>query len=162
PVHGFALSKDNGVPSQFGTFPAFVAIHGKIATDHRGNDGSGRFYGIPNGGQIFGSSGRRSIAPVGDRMNQNVSDPEIGGFFDQSNQMILVTMDAAIRNQTDEMEPGRFGRLKGFADHWIGGQISVKDRLVDPGKILVNDSSRTEIEASHFRIPHVAFGQYQV
>src|ERR1700693_2797620 len=76
--------------------------------------------------------------------------------------MVLVTMDAAIGKQPDKMEPGPFGRLKCLLDHRITFQLSVEDRFVDPGEVLVNDSSSAEVEVANFRISHLAFGQSDI
>ena len=49
--------------------------------------------------QVFSSSGRRSIAAIRDRVNQNILHAAICRFFYQGNQMALVAMDAAIGKQ---------------------------------------------------------------
>src|ERR1700730_10716573 len=76
--------------------------------------------------------------------------------------MVLVTMAAAIRKQPDEMEPGGFRSHKRLTDHRIGGPFSVENRFVDPGQVLVNDSSSTQIEMTNFGISHLALGQSNV
>ena len=60
------------------------------------------------------------------------------------------------------MESGRFGRLERLVNHRIASEFSVYDRFIDPGEILVNDSSGAEVKVSDFGISHLAFGQTNV
>src|ERR1700748_1957305 len=76
--------------------------------------------------------------------------------------MVLVTMDATVRKEADKMDSGGFSRPERLLDHRIGREFSIQNRFVDPGEILINDSTGAEIEVPHFRISHLPLGQTNV
>ncbi len=52
-----------------------------------------------------------------------------------------------------------FRRAKSFEESVVGEKVSIGDRLVDPGKALIDDSSRTDIQVPDFAVALIPFGQ---
>ena len=76
--------------------------------------------------------------------------------------MILVAMDAAVGDETDEVKPCVCGLGKGLDEHRICRKIAIGDRFIDAGKILIDNASGTEIQVPDFRVPHLSFGQTDI
>ena len=62
-------------------------------------------------------------------------------------------MHAAVGNQPEEMRSMSACRGKRFLQNTIAFQFAVGDRLVNPGKVLINDSARSEIKMANFQLP---------
>lgn len=72
--------------------------------------------------------------------------------------MLVVTMNATVRNQSDKMEPMALRARKSFPRSRIPAEFAFHDRLIDSSEILINDSARPQIEMTYFRVPHLSFG----
>ncbi len=51
---------------------------------------------------------------------------------------------------------------KSFLGNRIASEFPFRDRLIDSSKILINDSARPQIEMTHFRVPHLSFGEADI
>jgi hypothetical protein len=70
-----------------------------------------------------------------------------------------MTVNPAVGNQPEEMKPRILSVIKSLAYHVVRCQLPVDDRFVDSGEILVNNSTGSEIEMTHLRIPHLPIRQ---
>jgi hypothetical protein len=69
-------------------------------------------------------------------------------FAGQSNEMLAVAVYAAIGDQSKEMQAVTPSALESLSHDWIATEFAFRDRLIDAGKILINDSSGAEIKMS--------------
>jgi hypothetical protein len=72
--------------------------------------------------------------------------------------MLVMTVDTAIRDQSQEMEPMPSRFCERLLRHCIALEFAFVDCLVDASQILVNDPAGAEIEMAHFRVPHLTLG----
>jgi hypothetical protein len=72
--------------------------------------------------------------------------------------MILVTVNPSIRHQTDNMNrPSvQIGGSNCPKQSVIFHERAILDGLGDAHDILINNSARSEVEVSHFRISHLS------
>ncbi len=68
-------------------------------------------------------------------------------------------MDAAIRNESDQVEAVAMGGLENFLEDRIMVESAILNGEVDAGELLIDDATCAEIEMSYFGIPHLAFRQ---
>src|ERR1700730_16207123 len=95
-------------------------------------------------------------------MNQNILNTPASSFLDQCDQVVLMTVNPAVGNQPEEMEPRIFRVVKSLVYHLVRCQLPVGDRFVDSGEILVNNSTGSEIEMTDLRISHLPIRQAHI
>ena len=112
--------------------------------------------------RITRSAGRRSIAPVSDRVHENLLHARFLCRRGQRDQMLVVAVHAAIGNQPDKMQPSVARFRKGLPQNFVPLQLAVRDRLVNPGQVLINDPARAEVEMADLGVSHLPCGQPDV
>src|SRR4051812_24466407 len=70
-----------------------------------------------------------------------------------------MAVDATIGYQSEKMEPMSTRLRESFLGDLVSFEFALRNRLVDPGEVLINDSAGAEIQMAHFGIAHLAFGQ---
>ena len=161
-VAPFPLAQHDGVPSELDAVPALVAVHRVIAADDRGDAGAALGGLILDFGQIGLAAGGRGVAAIGERVDEDVAHAGLLGELDHGDELVLMTVNAAIGHQADEMEASAAGLLEGLDKNRVGGQRAVLDGLVDAREVLIDNASSAEIEVADFRIAHLAGGQADV
>ena len=80
----------------------------------------------------------------------------MGGKVDQSQQMLQITVDLAIADKSQQMEPAptQKGMGEGLAEGGIFLKRTLPDRSRDPDDLLVDDSARPDILMADFGISH--------
>ena len=108
------------------------------------------------------ATGRRRIPPIRERVDQNIRYS--GGLrgVRERDEMLVMTVHAAVGNQSKKMEPMAAGARKSFLRDRIAGEFAFRDRLIDSSKILINDSAGPEIEMAYFGVPHLALRQADI
>ena len=150
-----ATSQDDGIPSQLVAFPPLIAIHGIITTDHRGNMRACAASLSGDRGQVIGGAGGRSIAPVGDGVDHDVVDAGFLGRLRQGDEVILMAMHAAIRDETKKVQPVTPRLGKSLLQNLVRPELAIGDGLVDAGEILINDPTGPKIHMADFRVAHL-------
>jgi len=107
------------------------------------------------------STVRRGVPAVHEGMNKNFCKTIFHRHPHQGQQMIKMTVDAAVRNQAQQMQTVVFGRqlLHGGDKDVIFFKFAGFHGPVDPGKILVHDASRADIQMANLGISHLSFRQ---
>ena len=74
--------------------------------------------------------------------------------------MGLLGVNAAVRNETEEMETtaARTRMFHGGDERGVREKISVPDHQINAGDIHMDDSARTNVEVSDLTVAHLAFG----
>ena len=88
--------------------------------------------------------------------------PAALGRLRQRDHVIVMAVHAAIRNQSQQMEPMRARLREAFLQHRITRQFSLRDRLINSSQVLINDSAGAEIQMAHFGIAHLSFRQTDI
>jgi hypothetical protein len=74
-------------------------------------------------------------------------------------------VDAAVGDEAHQVQAAAragAGRLAGGPQYRVLEEAAVGDRVVDPGQVLLDDRSRTEVEVPHFGVAHLAVGQADI
>src|SRR5579871_511640 len=75
--------------------------------------------------------------------------------------MLLLRMDASVRNKPEQMQPPLSGprMFHGIEQYGMLKQLPVLDQQVDARDIHVHDAPRADIQVPDFAVPHLPFGQ---
>ena len=122
---GRSFSENDRLPGELGAFPAFIAVHRKISPNHRGDFCSGSRQFVLTISEVFRPAGGRGVAPVCDRVDHDVVHPGRFGGRGEGDEVILMTVNAAVRDQPDEMQTGRRRFGKSSPECWICREIAV-------------------------------------
>ena len=149
-VHLLADAVNDRIPGELVAVPAFVAIHRVVAPDH-GDDlcveGGELILAI---GEILLAPGRRSVAAVGDGVHGDVLDPGFAGGLGERDQVLLVRVDAAVRDEAEQVQALAFGFLECLGEIRHVGEFVVRDAQVDASEVLVDDAPGAEVEVADF------------
>ena len=85
----------------------------------------------------------------------------LGGQFHHGRQMLLMTVHAAWRQETHNVYRATRadGPINGDTNSLVGKEVTVIDRLGNPGKILIDHPSSAQIHVTNFRITHLPIRQ---
>ena len=81
-------------------------------------------------------------------MDGNTSCAEVDSGIDETVQVALHRMNAAVRYESDEMN--RPCVPDGIDERWIRRQLMARDNLADADDVLIDDSSGADVEMSDF------------
>src|SRR5271163_558267 len=75
--------------------------------------------------------------------------------------MILVGVNAAVREQAEEMQLASAfaGALQGSEDGGVGEELAARDQRVDASNVHADDAARADIEMAHFAVAHLPVRQ---
>ena len=157
---GFGFAVDHGAIGEFFALPAIVAIHGVVAADDGGDLADAELAQfLLELLHIFAAAVRRRVAAVHEAVNENVLDFFLRGHFEQREKMMDVRMDAAVAEESDQMEwrwrPRSMACLK-------SGTLRicfVGDEQIDAGHVHVDDAACADVEVADFAVAHLAVGE---
>ena len=95
-------------------------------------------------------------------MDKDIFHPRFGSELGHGDELILVRMDSAIRDQADEMESARFGFFQSLFENFVFCEAAIGNGFVDAREILVNDATRAEIEVTYLGISHLSLGEADI
>ena len=84
------------------------------------------------------------------------------GCIRERNHVRVMTVHAAIRHESEQMKSMAARPRKRFLQHAIPIQLTRRDRFINAGEILINNSARSEVEVADFRIAHLSVGEADV
>src|SRR6516164_5321358 len=76
--------------------------------------------------------------------------------------MLLVAVHTSVRDQPKEMEARAGSFFESLFKDRVTGQFAVLDRFVDPGKVLIDDTARAEIQMADLGISHLTIGETDI
>src|SRR5262249_10847357 len=78
----------------------------------------------------------------------------LGRDLEQRAQVVDVGVDAAVRDETEQVNPP--AALEGAAEHWVLEQGAVGDRAVDALEVLVQAAAGADRQVADLGVPHLA------
>ena len=152
-VLGLALAEQ--VDRLLRAVPALVAVHGEVAADD-GADASraGLRARRLDPRQRLRARRRRRVAPVGERVDDEVGDVALRREPDQRLEVLLGGVHAAARDEPDQVHA--LGGAQRGDQRLVLAQRPVLDGLVDPREVLRDDRARAEVEVAHLGVAHLA------
>ena len=76
--------------------------------------------------------------------------------------MLVVTMNAAVRKQSNKMELMASRAHKSFPRSGIPSEFAFRNRFIDSSKILMNDPACPKVEMTYFRVSHLSFRETDI
>ena len=150
------------VVSDLHAFPAIIPVHGEETPDDGGNAPRTQFCAfVLQGLQRLSGASRRRVATVEECMDMDIFQARAHCHFQHGVDMCLVTVYAAGRKQTQNMQcrPALLGRLHGLDQRQVGIKAAIFYGQIDLGQILVHHASGADVQMAHFRVAHLAVGQ---
>ena len=94
-------------------------------------------------------------------MDEDAGEAVSLGRAQESVEMLLVGMDAAIGEQADQVQgPLAFaGVVHGLGDGWEVGELIVDDEGIDAGDVHADYAAGADVEMADFTVAHLAVGQ---
>ena len=158
------LGVDDRVVGELGPLPAAVAVHRVVAARDRPHAPR-----VPQPAlelrDVAGGRGGQRVAPVGERVHDQVRHPLLSGELDQRLDVRPARVHAAVRDQPDQVQaPARAaaGCVAGGQQHLVLEQRAVGDRVVDPRQVLLHDRSRAQVQVADLGVAHLPLGQADV
>ena len=108
------------------------------------------------------ATSRRSVSAIGKRVNHDIRNPCGLRCGCEGNEMLVMTMNTTIGDQSKKMKPMATSALEGLLHDRIASEFALSDGFVDPSKVLINDASRPEIEMANLRVSHLSLGQSDI
>ena len=138
-----AVALDDRVVGALGALPAAVAVHRVVAADD-GRDPVGRELGEVLCGRV-----RRDVAAVGEGMNPG----SLGGELEQCLEVVHVRVDAAVGHEPQQVDVAAL--REGGPDGRVFLERPVRDRAVDPLKVLVEHAAGADRQVADLRVAHL-------
>ena len=106
------------------------------------------------------ASVRRGVTAIEDGVDVHATHTALLRHFQERVQVLLMAVDAAVGQKTDQMECAlRTHAIHRLDQHRVGKQRAVLDGAVDAHDVLVHDASRSEIEVADFAVAHLTVGK---
>ncbi len=128
---------------------AVVAVHRVIAPDDRAH---ARAVPRRHALQVAGARGGRRVAPVGERVHDQVGHPQRAAEGDERLQVLDRGVHAAVGDQPDQVHA--LAGLHGPAQHLVVDLVA-EQRLVDAQQVLLDDGARAEVQVAHLGVAHL-------
>src|SRR5437588_3032537 len=129
----FATAENNRVPSLFRSVPATVAIHREVTTDDRYDLRAALLQLILANLQIVCATGRRSVATVGESVNEDFSNACFLGCVCQRNQVRVMAVHTASGNEAEQMQSVTTRAGERFLRASVTLQFALRDSFVNSG-----------------------------
>ena len=93
-------------------------------------------------------------------MNIDVFNAHLFCHFQQTVEVLVVAVHAAVGKQADEVQRGAvfFCVIHGVYERFVLKERTVLYRLRDAGKLLINDAACADVGVSYFRVAHLTGG----
>ncbi|MNM79137.1 hypothetical protein D3C81_910620 [compost metagenome] len=147
------------------TVPAVVAVHGVVAADQAGDAtlaqlGEGGVEQFDGRLRTF----RWRIAAIEEGMQVDLLGATLGGQFGHGDQVILVTVHAAIGQQAEDVYglAAAHGLVDRATEHFVCEELAIFDGLSDSGEILVHNAAGTEVHVADLGVAHLPVRQTDV
>ena len=98
------------------------------------------------------------VAPVGERVDDEVGDAPLGRELDQRLQVAVGGVHAAVGDEPDQVH-ALGASLQRRLQHLVLGQRAVLDRRVDAREVLRDDRAGAEVEVADLGVAHLPLGQ---
>ena len=153
------LACDHGVEGLALLLPAEVAVHGEVAAVDAGEcadaDLAELLLELLNEAEAAGGQG---VASVHEGVDEDVRELLLAGHAQECVEVADVGVDAAIGEQTDEMQAVTLlrGELEGTDEGGIGEEAAVGDGGVDAGHVHADDAAGAEVEVADLGVAHLA------
>ena len=160
-----ALAVHNQVEGPLRAVPGLVAVHGVEAATDRRNAAHAELAAADNDLlDGFGRTLRRGISAVEKRVQINLFHPATRGAFDRGEDMVLVAVHTARREQAEDVQgaPARGKRVKGLGEHGVLEKTTVFDGGGDAGQLLRDQAPTADVHVPNFRVAHLLIGQSDV
>ncbi len=97
-------------------------------------------------------------------MNKNTLRPTACRKFGHGNEVAFMAVDTTGGEQANQVYRPAIGDsfVNRLGEVVINIQVTVFNRLADTGKVLINDTSGTNIHMANFRVAHLTFGEPHV
>ena len=111
--------------------------------------------------EVAEAAGGHGVAAVHEGVDEDVGQLMLRGHAEESLEVALVRVDAAVGEQTDEVERSSLlrGQFAGADQCGVGEEAAVEDGGVDAGHVHADDSARAQIQVADFGVAHLAVGQ---
>jgi len=161
----FGLAFDDQVVGLGDTVPAVIAVHGEV-TAHQAGDaalaqgGEGGVEQLDRRLRAFG----RCVAAVEEGVQVDLVGTALERQFGHGDQVILMAMYAAVRQQAHEVHgfTGGDGFIDRRADGRVLEKLTLADRFGHTREVLIYHSSGAEVHVADFRVTHLAVRQAHV
>ena len=153
-----AFSRRHGAVGPLASLPTLIAVHRVVASDDGGEFGPRL---APQALRIATDEAQtragRRIPPVRESVREDSLDPDFSPQSRQRHPVVLKTVHAAVRNQTEDVQgaASRPGFLDVLDERREFEEIVALDRAVDANDDLIHHPARAEIEMPHFGIAHL-------
>ena len=101
------------------------------------------------------------VAAIHEGVDEDAGEAMLRGHTQQSVEMALVRVNAAIGEQAEEVKASlaRCRKIESVGEDGIAEEAFVCDGGVDTGHVHADDATRAKIEVADFRVSHLAVGQ---
>ena len=160
-----ALAQHHGVIGFLHAIPQVIAVHGPIAALDGGDLAHADF--LDFGFQflhVLDAAGGGHVASIHEAMDIHVLHAALLAHFQQSIQVGIVAMHAAVAQQTHQVNglAGLLGGIQGMDQGRFLKKLAVLNILGDTGQFLIHDTASAHIQVAHFTIAHLAVRQTHV
>ena len=156
----FAFALHEPREPDFDALPAFVAVH-DVVSPYDGRDlAESQHFGMCEEGFEVALSGLGiGVAAVAEEVDPDFFDAVVFCDFEEAEEVVDVAMDAAVADETTEMQPAVAvgGVCEALFDVFYVFQLVLLDRLVDADDILPHYSSGADVQVSNFGVAHQSF-----
>ncbi len=107
---------------------------------------------------------RIAVAAVGERLYEASWRAPFFYNIDQCLEVVDVRVHAAVADEADEVDGFiiGFGIIDGCQQRFVVVQFAFAHGFIDACQFLPHDAAGADIEVTHFRVAHLAFGQAHV
>ena len=158
----FRIGEHHRVVGLGDALPAPVAVHGVVAAIDRGDLAAVVLAHLLL--QLFEISravGGQRVAAVHEGVDEDAVQAILLRHLQQRIEMRLLRMHAAVRNQSEQMQPAFAGArmLHRVQQHGMREELAVLDHQIDAGDVHVHDAAGADVEMADFAVAHLPFGQ---
>jgi hypothetical protein len=157
-----AVAQDEAPEAELDAVPALVPIHDVVATDDGGQ--------LPDAElretveellQVGGGALGVGITAIGKEVDEDVGHLELTGDLEKSEQMVDVRVDAAVRDEAQQMQATVpvAGASAGADDGVDLVHLAKPEGLIDADAILPDDATGADVEMADLAVTHETLGQ---
>src|SRR6266480_5024155 len=95
-------------------------------------------------------------------MDKDVGNARLPRGIRKRDHMEVVAVNATVGNQSEEMKSMTAGPSEGFPQYSVSGQFAIRDCLVNPRQVLIDDPAGSQVKMADFRIAHLSIRQADV
>src|SRR5439155_1633174 len=146
-----SLTIHHGVVRLLNPIPTVVAVHGVVAARDRrdlpvGLAGAVFAHLLLERRQVFRALRGWGIASVEKDVHEDVSHALLAGHPEQRVQMLLGGMNAAVTQETQQVQPMRASVLHQFEQKRMLEELPAQDGSINARNLLIDDSASADIE----------------